>query len=188
MSSISEQYFNWIINTIFDDFDLLNSYFGLLVELNNITFEYSIAKDANRQKDAQDFRYIFGDANGYPETYIAMELDIQPPTLLEVIAALINRVQDNILCDFEHGIKNQDIFIDMLRSLHIDDLCDRRYLSSDDMYQLQDSINRLYNRDYSYYGEGGLFTVQNPQEDMRRTEIWFQFMWYLNEKLGGRYL
>lgn len=188
MAIISEEYFNWIINTIFDDEELIDSYYGLLLELHGIVFEYSIPKDENRQKDAQDFRYIFGDSVGYSQSYICRELDIQPPSLLEVIAALINRVQDNVLCDLEHGITNQIIFIDILRSLQLDDLCNGHYLTSDDSIQVQNSIYRLYTRTYSYYGEGALFTVQNPQNDMRDTEIWFQFMWYLNEKLGGRYL
>lgn len=188
MMSISEEYFNWIINTIFDDVNLIDSYYGLLLELHGYVFEYSIQKDENRQKDAQDFRYMFGEAAGYSEGCIARELDIQPPSLLEVIIALINRVQDNVLCDLEHGIKNQDIFMDILKSLQLDEMCHGRYLTSDDAICVENRISKLYNKDFSYYGEGSLFTVSNPQEDMRCTEIWFQFMWYLNEKLGGRYL
>ena len=61
-------------------------------------------------------------------------------------------------------------------------------MSGDQNVIFYNAIMTLYRREYSYYGEGGLFTVHNPKFDMRETEIWYQFMWYLNEKLGGRYL
>ena len=186
MTDLQHQYFNWMINILFHDVVLQDAYLELLHVLNDIPFEWSLEGDENRQKDAQDLRYLFGMAYGYEDAQICNELDIVPPSMLEVIVALINRVQDNILYDPEREDPNQEIFIDILKSLRIDDY--KGMLSDEDRHDILDAVYRFFDRDYSYFGEGGLFVVNNPKADMRDTEIWFQFMWYLNEKQGGRYL
>jgi len=191
MNGIKLDYFVWMMNKIFDDKDLLNSYSVLTQELNYIPFEWTLIMDENRQKDAQDLRYLFGEENGYSEQQICQDLDIVPPSLFEVIVALINRVQDNILFDLNQKLTNQEIFIDILNSLKLNDFKDiDTFVFSSEEKQMEffNAIYNLYSHNYSYNGEGGLFTVTYPKNDMRDTEIWYQFMWYLDEKLGGKYL
>lgn len=186
METLKDSYFDWIINKLFDNKTTMDLYTPLLRTLNSIPFEWSIELDENRQKDAQDLRYIFGDENGYYESEICRELDIVPPSLFEVIAALIFRVQDSMLGDFDVVITNQQIILDCLKSLKLNDLTGD--MSFDDLYYIDNIIGTLYSREYEYNGEGGLFTVESPKSDMRDTELWYQMMWYLNEKLGGKYL
>lgn len=187
MNILEDIYFNWMVNNIFFDESLKNTYLMLLRLLNSIPFEWSLEMDENRQKDAQDLRYIFGEENGYAESEICVQLDIIPPSLLEVIVALLIRVQNNILYDPDHfSTLNQEIFLDIISSLGLDHMTG--CLSNENIRYFFDTIYRFYKRDYTYNGEGGLFTVKNPKDDMRNTEIWFQFMWYLDEKLGGVYL
>lgn len=188
MVTIEDRYFIWMTTKIFNDIDIMNDHLAVLRELHNTTFEYSIYTDENRQKDAQDLRYKFGYEHGYYESEICRTLDSEAPSLLEMIVALLDRVQDNVLCDLEKKITNQEIFLDILKSLGIDDIIGSYALSGDDAIRFYNSMSTLINREYTYYGEGGLFTVYNPKKDMRDTEIWYQFMWYLNEKLGGKYL
>ena len=185
-SDLQNLYFDWMINILFNDVVEKDAYIELLMVLNSIPFEWSLERDENRQKDAQDLRYMFGNVCGYSEAQICQELDIVPPSLLEVIVALINRVQDSILYDPDQQDHNQEIFIDILKSLKIDQY--RGRVSQVEAVDIHDAVYAFYDRNYSYYGEGGLFTVSNPKNDMRDTEIWFQFMWYLDEKLGGKYL
>ena len=187
MTPIDEQYFDWMVNKIFNKGEE-HTYLAIAREMNTVLFEYSIAMDENRQKDAQDLRYKFGNECGYSEAEICRTLDIQAPTLFEVIVALLVRVQENVLCDLDSNTTNQEIFSDILKSLKIDDITGPYNLSGDEVSRFYDAIWLLYSRKYSYYGEGGLFTVVHPKQDMRDTEIWYQFMWYLDEKLGGRYL
>ena len=186
MEALKDSYFNWILNKLFDDKELMDSYTPLLRMLNSIEFEWSIELDENRQKDAQDLRYIFGDENGYYESEICRELDMVAPSLFEVIAALIFRVQDSMIGDFDVAVTNQEIMLDILKSLKLDELTGE--LSFDDLYYVEDVITTLYSRNYEYNGEGSLFTVNVPKDDMRETQMWYQMMWYLNEKLGGKYL
>lgn len=185
-NELSFQYFEWITNIIFMDPVEKDAYIELLQIMHSIPFQWHLEKDENRQKDAQDLRYTFGYIYGYSETEICQNLDIVPPSLLEVIVALINRVQDSILYDPNNQNHNQDIFIDILTSLKIAQF--RGKLFSNDITIIYNAIERYYSCDYDYNGYGGLFTVSNPKNDMRDTEIWFQFMWYLDEKQGGKYL
>ena len=184
---IIKEYFVWMISKIFRNQTASSVYNGLLEYLNSIIFTWEFEMDENRQKDAQDLRYIFGYEKGYSEAQICQELDIVPPSLLEVMIALIIRAQENILCDLEKVDINQDIFLDMLKSLGLDSMKGSN-LSINNKQYIDNIINNLFTHNYSYYGEGGLFIVNNPKADMSNTEIWYQFMWYLNEKLGGKYL
>ncbi len=189
MITIEDQYFSWMLEKIFEKDTLeIERRLAVLRELNTVIFEFNIYTDENRQKDAQDLRYLFGDECGYSEAEICRTLDMQAPTLLEVIVALLVRVQESVLYDLDVTITNKDIFLDILKSLNINHIIGSYNLSSDQATDFYNSIGILYRREYTYYGEGGLFTVNNPKDDMRNTEIWYQFMWYLNEKLGGRYL
>ncbi len=183
------EYFNWLLEKIFYDSGIMHSYTALCYELYNIPFQWSIEMDENRQKDAQDLRYLFGDECGYSQAQICNELDTYEPSLFEVIVALIDRVQDNILDNFDDNLSNQSIFLDILKSLRIEMLTSETdRISNMDKVYLYNAIDNLYTKNYSYYGEGSLFTVGAPLNDMRDTEIWYQFMWYLNEKIGGKYL
>ena len=47
--------------------------------------------------------------------------------------------------------------------------------------RVEEAIYRFMNRDYDSNGRGGLFIVNNPRQDLREVEIWYQMHWYLNE-------
>ncbi len=186
MNEIEEKYFVWMTSKIFEDSDLFNSYEGLLNELNVITFHSEITMDENRVTDAQDMRYIFGAEVGYAEGEICRMLDYKPPSVLEIIVALICRVQESVLDNLSTKLSNQAIFMDILKSLNLDWI--KGQMTGEKINYVLDSMFTLFSREYTYYGEGGLFTVNSPKNDMRETDIWYQFMWYLDEKLGGKYL
>lgn len=187
--NLRNEYFTWMMLKIFgSDYELFMRYYGLLVVLDSVSFVWTIPLDANRQQDAQDLRYIFGDEHGISQAQICQELDISLPSLLEVIVALINRGQENILYDPDsHSNINEMIFMDILENLDLSDLTGSS-LNAAELARVENSMYILFNHEYSYNGVGGLFAVNNPKDDMRETEIWYQFMWYLNEKLGGKYV
>ena len=68
----------------------------------------------------------------------------------------------------------------MLESLGLSDMTDGRF----DEHTASDMVDRLLSHQYSPDGKGGLFWI--PQEttgerrDMRKYEIWYQMMWYLD--------
>jgi hypothetical protein len=56
-------------------------------------------------------------------------------------------------------------------------MIDRQF---DEMYA-NSKIYAFLNRDYKSNGDGSLFTVRNPKQDMKDIEIWYQACLYLNE-------
>ena len=42
-------------------------------------------------------------------------------------------------------------------------------------------LERFLRREYEPDGRGGLFTIKSGRHDMRKIEIWYQMMWYLDE-------
>lgn len=192
MQKIQEKYNEWMYSIIFGkDYTSRNYNLAVLEALNNVPFEYSMDLDANRQKDAQDLRYIFGQENDIHPAEICASLDTRAPSILEVMVSLIYRVKTTILCDFDSSEmpSNKEIFEHMIWSLGLS-----RYVGNCDFSTnvLNAEVARvsqsLFARDYNYNGRGGLFTVENPRDDMRVTDIWYQFMWYLDGKIGRRYL
>lgn len=47
--------------------------------------------------------------------------------------------------------------------------------------RIDEIIERLVWRQYSYDGNGGLFPLKEPQEDQRKVELWFQMEAYILE-------
>ena len=41
-------------------------------------------------------------------------------------------------------------------------------------------IGRFLNREYEPNGKGGLFIINNCNDDLRDVEIWYQLCWYLD--------
>ena len=46
------------------------------------------------------------------------------------------------------------------------------------LYALQVANSAV--REYAPDGRGGLFTIRNCEEDLRKVEIWYQLCWYLD--------
>ena len=77
MITIEDQYFSWMLEKIFEkDTREIDRRLSVLRELNNVIFEFDIYTDENRQKDAQDLRYLFGDECGYSDAEICRTLDM----------------------------------------------------------------------------------------------------------------
>lgn len=144
--------------------------------MHDIDFTYTIPLDANRYEDGIELRYRFGIENDINAAVIASKLDICPCSVLEMMIALSLRIEDNIMIDLDEGSKSERWFWDMVENLGLLDMTN--------MYYDPEKVNRiiisLLDRTYSRDGKGGLFTVPNYRYDMRRTEIWYQMMWHLD--------
>ena len=47
--------------------------------------------------------------------------------------------------------------------------------------QVQNIIQRFLDRDILPNGDGGLFVLKKPYDDMRNVDIWTQANWYISE-------
>lgn len=174
-AQMENEYFDWLYNLVCDD--RYTSYRKLLSYLHNRTFEYILVKDKNRFTDGMDFRYVFGAEYGYTIAEINEHLNIGPCSILELMVSMAYIVEEQIMNDDEYGDRTGEWFWTMIVSLGLSGMEDDRF----DRRKFDIIIHKFINRDYEYNGEGGLFTVKNPLYDMRKADIWCQFMWYLSE-------
>lgn len=174
---IRNEYFTWLCELVCDDDrDDGYSYQKLLRHLHNTEFIYLISKDRNRAEDGMDLRYRFAD-NFSPDDYhrVMRYLD-GPCSVLEMMVALANRCEVDIMDDPNVGNRTGQWFWGMIVNLGLGSMVDVRF----DRYYVADTVSVFLNRDYAPNGEGGLFTVNNCEHDLRDVEIWYQMCWYLD--------
>lgn len=129
-------------------------------------------------QDGIDLRYRFAYQKGYSNNEVSLALNKNHScSMLEMMVALALRGDEHILYDYETGGRTDYIFKVMLESL---DLVSQTNDRIDDRY-IDYRIDVLLNHEYDYNGHGGLFTVDNPRQDMRHVDIWYQMNWYLQK-------
>ena len=176
INDIHGEYFAWLVDLIGGDrYVRQNSYSKLLTYLHDTEFTYLIARDENRADDGISLRYRFITQNGYDEDDLD-ELE-GPCSILEMLVALAMRCEETIMDDPSRGNRTGQWFWGMIVNLGLGNMTDGRY----NRQRVEDSIDIFLNREYEYNGKGGLFTVKDPDIDMRDVEIWIQLCWYLDD-------
>lgn len=176
---IEDAYFDWMIRLVCDGKRSWRKLFRLLHETE---FIYILGMDANRADDGVDLRYRFGYEIGLDADSIRRAIDNRPCSILEMMVALAHRCEEHITDDPDNGDRTGQWFFEMIQSLGLMDMDDRRF----DKIVAADVLAHFMRREYRPDGRGGLFTIQCSGHDMRRDEIWYQMMWYLNESVYGK--
>lgn len=176
---VRDEYFEWMYNIICSGKKA--SYYYLLNQLFDTAFQYTHPMDANRVADGVELRYIWGRSNGYADDILKRTIDCYPCSVLEMIVALAIRCEETIMSNSDYGDRTSKWIWTMFRNLGIDNCSDEKYYNSEFVAY---AIDRFMLHQYNYDGSGGgLFILQNPRSDLRETEIWYQAMWYLSERL-----
>ena len=179
---LNDEYFEWMYDLVCNERYYENlSYRKLLRFLHDIQFQftYTHVLDSNREKSGIGLRYRFGYRRGYPYSVIKDSIDIRPCSVLEMMIALASDMEDDIMDDSTYGDRTGQWFWGMIVSLGLGHMSDARF---DERYA-EIVIDNFLNRNYEPDGKGGLFTLQNPAQDLKDVDIWIQAMWYLNEVL-----
>lgn len=136
--------------------------------LSGTDFIWSVANDDNRAADGLVLRSTFMD----DENWNSRPFDDSPCTVLEMLIALANRIDNDIMWDGEND-NTEKWFWEMVENLHMD------WHNSKD---IRIKINNFLNRRYDVNGVGGIFPLkQNTYQDQREIEIWYQAQSYLME-------
>lgn len=177
-SELNSKYFNWMCQLVLDRrYSKSLSYRKLLRFLNCVDFSYTIPMDGNREGDGIDLRYRFGYENSYENSEIATYLDNRPCSVLEMMIALAIRSEEHIMDDPDIGNRTGQWFWNMIVNLGLGSMTDAKF---DEDYA-NEIIKRFLDRRYARNGEGGLFTVEHCNRDLRTVEIWYQMCWYLDK-------
>lgn len=171
---INNEYFEWMYdiacaNRLPGDI----SYRKLFAHLHNTEFRYYMDRDSGRYDDGLDLRYEFGYKCGIKDAERYIE---GPCSVLEMIVALAiiceERIMDNVL----YGDRTSQWFWNMITNIGLGAMDDSNF----DRKYVDQVVDRFLERRYKPNGEGGLFTINNADRDLRDVEIWWQLCWYLN--------
>lgn len=173
---LENRYFKWICDFVYDPKNPM--YDKLLSYLFDVDFRYSLPMDGNREADGIDLRYRFGYETGEDQNDISYYLDYKPCSVLEMLVALSIRME-TIMDNVDFGNRVGQWFWSFIVNLGLGHYTDSRF----DISEVSEIVDRFLDREYAYNGEGGLVTLDNPKQDLRSVEIWYQVMWYLNEVL-----
>lgn len=172
---LDELYLRWLYAAI-GSVKLRNpsrTYWALARQLYTKEFVWIIPNDDNRVEDGRDLRYEFMDDCGI-QTVDGEWMDLGC-SMLEMLVSLSRHLA------FEDGrIEPRGWFWRLMENLDLEEYTDRNYNGHQDA--INEVLDRIIWRTYSYDGrEGGLFPLENPHQDQREVEIWYQLNAYLLE-------
>lgn len=178
-NQIRDDYANWLIGLAYKWCSAYGSFKQLMEYLFFHDFTSLYANDGNRVQDGIEMRFRFIEAFDSPDytyhdvyKYLTHNCNI-----LEVMIALARRCEDHIMGDPDAGDQSGVWFWDMIKNMHLENMTDDRF----DILEVERKVNDMMNHNYKKNGDGGLFSVRNPNIDMRNAEIWYQMNWHLGE-------
>lgn len=169
--TLDELYFTWLYGQV-SSVKLKNttkSHWSLLRQLYTKEFVWTVPNDDNRVEDGVNLRYEFlHDEHIGPENSDWLELGC---SFFEMMVGLSRRLA------FETEKNPRWWFWQLMRNLDLDRYNDR----TNEPEEIDEVLNRVIWRNYNPNGYGGLFPLQNPHDDQRTIEIWYQASAYLAE-------
>lgn len=177
---MKNEYFKWLCHFIDGKDRKVVEYRKLLLYLYEIPFTYDLVIDNNRAQDGIDLRYRFADERNYKHAEVCYKLDNRDCSVLEMLIALSIRCED-IMYDRKNGDTTYIWFWQMLDNLDLLLMTERYFDEETIIFK----VNRFLNREYSPEGDGNIFYIPGCGMDLRKVEIWYQAMSYLNYILEG---
>lgn len=176
---IDEAYFVWLCAQVVP-VELKNrnqTYWKLLRILHNKEFTWDpnrIDKDGNRAQDGKDLRQQFLRETGTKVTDRDRDWLQFGCSFLELFVVLSWQLE------FDGGQTQHYWFNVLLQNLTIHEFVDTNPPAEGVINHILDIV---IDRSYTPTGAGGLFPLENPREDQREVELWYQLNAYLLERL-----
>jgi hypothetical protein len=165
-AELENKYFEWLYSHI-EKPNL--DYWSLARILFRKEFIWFVANDDNRVEDGRELRYEFSYETN---TKLTPEWHSFGVSMLEMLIALSRRLS------FQADGEPRDWFWELMANLDLVRFSDR-YFSERDADKIDQILDRVIWRTYSYSGDGGLFPLENPDRDQRHVEIWYQMNAYV---------
>jgi hypothetical protein len=171
---LDEQYLKWLYGQVASlrFKNPARTYWSLLRQLYAKEFVWFIPNDDNRVADGRDLRKeFFNDTQTHPDRdWMGLGC-----SFLEMLIALARRLS----FEAEEG-DTTDWFWRMLENLDLSEHSDLYYKRHTEEF-VDEILERVIQRRYDSDGRGGLFPLQDPREDQRNIELWYQMSHYLLE-------
>lgn len=183
-------YFEWLYSHIgaLSNPNPARGYFLLAEQAHQKDFAWSVLMDVNRAEDGVALREEFlKECHASSGDWFARARDVdswlrEPCSMLEMMIALARRMAFETYIDGERNLSG-DWFRMFLRNMGIAQFTDDQY-NEEVSSMINNALEVVINRTYSENGEGGLFVLENPQEDLRNVELWYQMSEFVVEYFG----
>lgn len=170
---IENLYFNWLCAKVIFNQNPTPSltYWRLFRKLHSTEFVWLLMGDDNRAEDGKELRVEFLIAGDIPDDPVWRSF--HGCSILEMLIAFSKRAE------FQTGLPAKDWFWILLENLGLSEINDASDVSDD---ELDTILANFVWRSYEYDGVGGLFPLENPLQDQKNLEIWYQFFDYLRDR------
>ena len=164
MTRIDIDYYEWLVSQI--HIPNGKDYGDLFTRMHNLEFVWTVPNDDNRVQDGADLRYEFADDRKH-------EIDLPAVTFLEVLIGLSRRTA------FTAGGEADRWAWRLLKNIRLTKMSTP--LTEERSQMIDDILDSVIWRTYAADGRGGFFPLNQPQEDQRKIEIWYQMNKYVIE-------
>lgn len=159
---IIDDYFKWL----YEKTHLSVSYFSSIEKMFDYEFVSYIEHDDVRMADAAGLRKEYAEYKGLSQDVVDYILDSKPISVLEVLIALSERMSAEISADGD----GFTYFIDIVDNMGI---------LAAEPNEVPEICQEFVERLYPYCGMA--FRLNNPKEDQRDIDLWYQMQAYLIE-------
>lgn len=172
--TLDDRYFEWLYEQVASirNRNPSRSHWKLLKQLYSTPFEWTVPNDDNRVEDGCELRWEFLGENHIEDAdpvWVGLQCSV-----LEMLIGLARRAA------FETPGAVDEWFWKFMQNLDLRGYTDAIY-NQRIAREVNDRLERVIFRTYSYNGTGGLFPLSNPRRDQRRVELWYQLSAYLLE-------
>jgi hypothetical protein len=179
MTSLEGRYLSWLTSlTWHQGLANISRYSFLINKLFETEYIPLHARDVNRAADGIELRYQFGLEKDISDELISSEIDTRPCSILEMMLALADHIESDIMYDPSDGENIGRWFWEMIYNLGLWDQDNNHY---NEKY-VNDILTKFNNGEYAENGEGGLFPMDDPSFDVRQLELWDQMNRYIVAK------
>ena len=166
-------YFNWLCNMIKGSY-----YEELLFKLFTTEFISPDGRDSSRIFDGLKLRDKFEwEVN---HAYKCGRKD--GCSVLEMLIGLAIRLDDDVMYEIRYGDRFVDWFWLFIDNMGMSQATDSNWNFSWSKF-VDKRIRDIMAHNYKENGEGGMFVIENRDEDMREVDIWRQLMWFISENI-----
>ena len=165
---VSNKYFEYLCSMVQPK---KNNYGKLLKYLHSKEFIWVYSMDANRAFDGIELRRYFEMDEKYDRAYLT-----GPCSILEMMVGLSIRMEKDMMDNLKYGDRTSQWFWTMVSNLGLGSMTDSKFNER----KAEDIIDSFLNHEYEPNGKGGLFIVDDCDDDLREEEIWTQMCWYIN--------
>lgn len=155
-----------------------HTFFMLAYKLFNTPFNYVLPMDENRLLDGASVRYWFENIGSSFTDYSGIE--DKPVSVLEVLVALADRMDRDLMQGIEPVDRSVKWFWLMLNNLGLNRFTDAKW-NIDVELETENILQNWMYRLFDEYGNGSIFPLKSCPEDVRNVEIWHQMGYYVQE-------